>query len=124
MLCGPGAPIWGGYASPLIAQRALRKFGVMWAVPVWYNEPASRRFVCRDPISCHGSDTAPMSPDPSGLLNPDYPVYGADTSFWTLEVDFDKYKVGGSNPPGSTQTRSSRPRVGMMAFGGLDFPDF
>jgi GH25 family lysozyme M1 (1,4-beta-N-acetylmuramidase) len=30
------------------------------------------------------------------LLNPDYPIYGADTSFWTLEVDFQKYKAAGA----------------------------
>ncbi len=34
--------------------------------------------------------------NPSSLLNPDYKVYGADTSFWSLELDFDKYKSAGA----------------------------
>lgn len=39
---------------------------------------------------------APDPADPSSLLNPDYKVFGADTSFWSLELDFDKYKSAGA----------------------------
>jgi GH25 family lysozyme M1 (1,4-beta-N-acetylmuramidase) len=41
-----------------------------------------------------------MSPDPTDptrLLNPDYKVFGADTSLWSLEVDFEKYKAAGAS---------------------------
>ena len=37
-----------------------------------------------------------MASDPGGLLNPDYKVFGADTSFWSLELDFEKYKSAGA----------------------------
>jgi GH25 family lysozyme M1 (1,4-beta-N-acetylmuramidase) len=34
--------------------------------------------------------------EPSSLLNPAYRVFGADTSPWSLAVDFDKYKAAGA----------------------------
>jgi GH25 family lysozyme M1 (1,4-beta-N-acetylmuramidase) len=40
-----------------------------------------------------------MSPDlndPVSPWNPSYKVFGADTSLWSLEVDFDKYKAAGA----------------------------
>ena len=37
-----------------------------------------------------------VATDPSSLLNPEYKVYGADTSFWSLELDFEKYKAAGA----------------------------
>jgi GH25 family lysozyme M1 (1,4-beta-N-acetylmuramidase) len=39
---------------------------------------------------------APVPADPSSLLDPNYKVFGADTSFWSLELDFDKYKAAGA----------------------------
>jgi GH25 family lysozyme M1 (1,4-beta-N-acetylmuramidase) len=35
--------------------------------------------------------------DPASLLNPDFKVFGADTSLWSLEVDFQKYKAAGAS---------------------------
>jgi GH25 family lysozyme M1 (1,4-beta-N-acetylmuramidase) len=32
-----------------------------------------------------------------GLLDPDYKVFGADTSLWSLEVDFEQYKTTGAS---------------------------
>ena len=40
---------------------------------------------------------APDPSDPSSLLDPNYKVFGADTSFWSLELDFDKYKAAGAS---------------------------
>lgn len=34
--------------------------------------------------------------DTSKLLNPVYKVFGADTSLWSREINFDKYKAGGA----------------------------
>ena len=45
------------------------------------------------------SAAAVTDPDPGASArawNPSYQVFGADTSLWSLEVDFDKYKAAGA----------------------------
>ena len=43
-----------------------------------------------------GQSMSATADNSSGLLNPAYKVFGADTSLWSLEVDFEKYKAGGA----------------------------